>query len=218
MAARAAAGRQFLLSRAPSQLCPLPASLDLHTWTFQGFLRSSWVELIVVVMVRVMEGWGGTHSRGLASGGFHPIPTDLTSNTIWARCTSCVGASWTIQRWIPEKVKVILAYLQLQLQGKVKVEFSFWGNTWLLIFSKQLIWYDIPASPLFSTSIALSPQWCSDCQEWGPPWTMTWVAKKDLRSIVKMIKKRGESEIEGKSGGDELMSISIALAWWQYSF
>ena len=137
-----------------------------------------------------MEGWGGTHSRGLASGGFHPIPTDLTSNTIWARCTSCVGASWTIQRWIPEKVEVILAYLQLQLQGKVKVEFSFWGNTWLLIFSKQLIWYDIPASPLFSTSIALSPQWCSDCQEWGPPWTMTWVAKKDLRSIVKMIKKR----------------------------
>ena len=31
-------------------------------------------------------------------------------------------------------------------------------------------------------------------------------------------KKRGESEIEGKSGSDELMNISIALAWWQYSF
>ena len=79
----------------------------------------------MVVMVRVMEEGRGNSQQGLASGGFHPIPTDLTSNTIWARCTSCVGATWTIQRCIPEKVKVILAYLQLQLQGKVKVEFSF---------------------------------------------------------------------------------------------
>ena len=64
MAARAAAGRQFLVELRPSFARWLPASLDLHTWTFQGFLRSSWVELIVVVMVRVMEEGRGNSQQG----------------------------------------------------------------------------------------------------------------------------------------------------------
>ena len=65
MAARAAAGRQFLVELRPSFARWLPASLDLHTWTFQGFLRSSWVELIVVVMVRVMEEGEGELTAGV---------------------------------------------------------------------------------------------------------------------------------------------------------
>ena len=182
MAARAAAGRQFLVELRPS-FAPWPPHLtctpgpSTASWGHPGSSWSWWW----------WRGWwrrgGGAHSGGLASGGFHPIPTDLTSNAIWARCTSCVGASWTIQTWIREKVKVIIAYLQLQLQEKVKVVFSFWENTWLLIFRKQL-WY--------SSKSAVSYKHCIVVY-WLPG--MGAILDDDMGGqkrfvIVKMMKKR----------------------------